>query len=135
MSFFKLYSDGGARGNPGPAGCGFVLFDEERLVGFDAKYLGVSTNNQAEYQGLILGLKFAIKNNFKSLNCFLDSELIVKQLNGLYKVKNENIKPFFDDVTSLIKYFEEIKFVHIERSLNSFADKLANIAMDASSFN
>lgn len=128
---FKLFSDGGSRGNPGPAGAGFVLYDEknnELFVG--KKFLGIATNNVAEYMALILGLKEAHKLGGKTLKCFLDSELIVKQLNGEYRVKHPDMKPLFAQVQSLLPSFDSISFVHVRREKNKRADQLANEAMD-----
>lgn len=128
---FKLYTDGGARGNPGPSGIGFILFNETNLEFFDAKFLENATNNQAEYLALILGLEYCKKNKITSLDCYLDSELVVKQLNGEYKVKNSNMVPLFDKITGLRDVFDTVTFNHVPRAENKFADKLVNIALDA----
>ena len=129
---YRLFTDGGARGNPGKAACGCILFDSEfKLVDFNAKFLGIQTNNLAEYEGILLGLKLAKKNGVKSVQCFLDSELIVKQLNGKYKVKSPNIKPSFKKTKTYLSHFESISFHHVRRDQNKFADKLGNIVMDA----
>jgi ribonuclease HI len=127
-----LYTDGGSRGNPGHAGCGCILFDETlNLISFDAEAFLELTNNQAEYKALILGIKLAIKNNIDELVCYLDSELIVKQLNGEYKIKDEKIKAVKPLIDELCKNFKEIIFIHIPREKNKFADKLVNISIDA----
>ena len=127
----SLYVDGGARGNPGPAGAGGVLFDSKarRLDEFK-KYLGEATNNQAEYQGLILGLKLARENKITKLSIFMDSELIVKQVRGEYKVKNEGLKPLFEKVMKLLSKFSKYKITHILRGRNKLADALVNEAID-----
>lgn len=128
----RLFTDGGARGNPGKAGYGCILFDaDSKLVALDAKYLGVQTNNQAEYEGILAGLKLAKKNGVKTIQCFLDSELIVKQLNGEYKIKSPNLKPFYKKIKVYLSNFDKISFHHVRREQNKFADKLANIAMDS----
>jgi len=130
---FSLYTDGGARGNPGIAGYGCALFDENgKLVDVDAKYLGIKTNNQAEYEGIIAGLVLVRKYGAKAVQCYLDSELIVKQVNGEYKVRNGNIKPLFDKLVQEIKKLEEVTFSHVLRKDNKIADKLVNIAIDSS---
>jgi len=129
----KIYTDGGARGNPGPAATGVVIFDQDdKLLKIDAKYLGDATNNQAEYEALVQALQIAQKmDNIKSVECYLDSELIVKQLNGIYKTKSDNIKQLKLRVDFLMQSFEEISFHHIRREFNKIADKLVNIALDA----
>ena len=126
-----IYTDGGSRGNPGPAGIGVVIMNSDGLVVEKiSEYIGETTNNQAEYNALILGLQEARFFKAKSVHCYLDSELIVKQLNGQYRVKNQNMKPLFALVQSLIKNFEKVKFKHIPREKNEEADKLVNVALD-----
>ncbi len=130
MNLF-LFSDGGSRGNPGPAGAGFVLYNEKReelLTGNN--FLGIATNNVAEYTELILGLQKAQELGTKNIECFLDSELIVKQLNGEYRVKHPDMKPLFSQVKTLSSSFKSISFTHVRREKNKRADKLANEAMD-----
>jgi ribonuclease HI len=128
----SLYTDGGARGNPGPAATGYFIFSPEgELVDFGGDYLGEDTNNGAEYKGIIAGLKLAAKHGIKLLKCNMDSELIVMQLNGAYRVKHPNLKPLFEEVKALRDKFEELKFVHIRRELNSHADKMVNSILDA----
>jgi len=128
---FSLYSDGGSRGNPGKSGAGFVFYDEKNQEYFAGKkYLGVATNNVAEYSALVLGLQKAEEMGIKSLSCFLDSELIVKQLHGIYRVKKPELKIFFNQVKSLMASFQEISFSHVRREKNTRADQLANQAMD-----
>lgn len=132
---YVLYSDGGARGNPGPAGCGFVIKDEKgKNLHEGSKYIGETTNNQAEYQALILALEKLkqMDKEIDSVECYLDSELIVKQLNKEYKVKNAELRPLFDKVAVLC--FElggRVKFSHVRREKNKEADRLANQAMDS----
>src|SRR5260221_3191539 len=126
-----LYTDGGSRGNPGDSAIGFFIFDEQmKLVDFGGKYLGIVTNNNAEYKALIEGLKLAIKNKIKKLKCVLDSELVVKQINGLYKISSPEIKIDASKVMDLRKEFDEISFNHVLRSETKFADKLVNIILD-----
>lgn len=129
---FKLFTDGGARGNPGPAGLGAIIFNPQgKLVDFTSKFVENATNNTAEYEALIMGLKLAQKNQISILNCYLDSELAVKQLNGEYRIKEEHLKSLKNQVEAEATKFEAIKFIHVERSLNKFADRLVNLAMDA----
>jgi len=127
---YTLYTDGGARGNPGPGAVGIVLKKEDKTVFAKGKYLGDNfTNNQAEYQALILGLHEALGHT-KELKCFLDSELVVKQLNGEYRVKDEKLKPLFEKVKKLEDNFKKITFHHISREKNKLADLLLNRELD-----
>lgn len=126
-----IYTDGGARGNPGPAGIGAVLYNEDREVLAEiSKYLGVATNNQAEYKALIFALKKALELEAEEVNCYLDSELVVCQLNREYKVKNKDLAPLFLEIHNLSLSFKKITYTHIPRERNKQADKLANEAMD-----
>ncbi|MFH1354117.1 MAG: ribonuclease HI family protein [bacterium] len=130
MKKATLHSDGGARGNPGPAGIGYVLRVEDSEAVFHGEYIGETTNNQAEYTALIMGLKRAWADGISNLKCFLDSELVVKQLQGSYKVKNEGLKPLFVQVQELAGKFAEISYSHVSRDKNKEADKLVNGAID-----
>lgn len=126
-----IYTDGGSRGNPGPAGIGVVLYNEKKeRIAEISKYLGVTTNNQAEYTALIEGLKKAKDLGAKEVSVFMDSELVVKQLKHEYKVKNKDLAPLFLQVYNLSLNFSKISFTHVYREHNSEADKLANEAMD-----
>ncbi|MBN1916054.1 ribonuclease HI family protein [Candidatus Dojkabacteria bacterium] len=129
----KIYSDGGARGNPGPASAAAFVFNAENndLLKFDADYLGNSTNNQAEYEALILGLKIAERLAGENIECFLDSELIVKQLNGEYRVKDDKMKILKKKVDAVSGSFKSIRFIHIPREKNKFADSLVNLILDS----
>lgn len=128
-----LHTDGGARGNPGPAGIGYVLRVKDREMVFHSGYIGEATNNQAEYAALQEGLQRALKDGVTHLQCFLDSELVVKQLAGQYRVKNEGLQPLYDKVCSLVSEFEEVSFEHVPREKNKEADKLVNQAIDGAS--
>lgn len=128
---FKIFSDGGARGNPGPAGIGAVIYNQAgQIVAEISEYLGVATNNQAEYKALIAALKKAKELGGKELDCYLDSELVVKQLKREYKVKNKDLAPLFLEIHNLSISFKNIAYYHVPREDNKVADKLANIAMD-----
>jgi len=131
MTDYILYSDGGSRGNPGPAGIGFVLNHGFVKSCDGGAPIGEATNNVAEYKALIWGLENALALNITQLEARADSELMVKQLKGEYKVKNAALKPLFLDALNLSKQFEVCKFVHIPREENEEADALANEAMDA----
>lgn len=131
MTKLISFSDGGARGNPGPAGIGAVLYDEnKKIIAEVSEYLGETTNNQAEYRALLAALKKAASLKATELICYLDSELVVKQLNREYKVKNKDLAPLFLEVYNLSLSFQKIIFKHIPREQNSVADRLANEAMD-----
>jgi ribonuclease HI len=131
MEKIIIHSDGGARGNPGPAGIGAILHDEDgKVIAEISRHLGETTNNQAEYKALIAGLEKAEELKAKEVDCFLDSELVVKQLNREYKVKNAELAPLFLKVHNLSLSFKKIKFTHVRREQNKEADRLANEAMD-----
>lgn len=126
-----IYSDGGSRGNPGPSAAGFVLVDREGMVvDQGSKFLGVSTNDVAEYEGVKLGLSTALKQGWKQAECCVDSMLVVNQINGNYKIKNDELWPLYQDVQQLIQQFDKVKFVHISRELNQLADGLVNKRLD-----
>jgi ribonuclease HI len=126
-----LYADGGARGNPGPAGAGACLEDGEgRVVAKIHKYLGKTTNNVAEYSALLLGLHEALKHHPHSLKIRLDSQLVVRQLEGSYQVKQPHLKELYQEVRTLLEKFPHYEIEHIPREQNELADELANQAMD-----
>jgi|SRR5215471_7757924 len=129
---YELFSDGAARGNPGPAGAGALLRSQGgEVLAEISEYLGETTNNQAEYQALLLGLKKAQELKLTTLKVFLDSELVVKQLNGDYKVKHPDLIPLYREVVALLKKFPSIAVAHVYREKNKEADKLANLAIDS----
>ncbi len=133
MSTKKLiiYTDGGARGNPGPAGIGAVIYDENnRLLKEISEYIGEATNNQAEYRAVIAALEKAHKLGAEEVVFYLDSELVVKQLRGEYRVKNKDLASLFVRVHNLKLNFRKIQFFHIPREKNKEADKLVNKAID-----
>lgn len=130
-----IYTDGGARGNPGPAGAGAAIFKDGAEVAHVSKYLGKRTNNFAEYEALILALEAAIKTLGSPLRgafVRMDSELIVRQMKGEYRVKNSELKKQHERVRALISAsFPGVRFAHVRREENQRADELANEAMDA----
>ena len=128
-----LYVDGAARGNPGPAGIGVVLFDEnkKRIKDF-YKFLGNTTNNIAEYNALIYGLQEALAIGAKEVVVNLDSELVALQLKGEYRVKNLKLKPLFEQAVHMLDKLDKIEVKHIDRKENKEADKLANKAINLS---
>jgi ribonuclease HI len=129
----SIFTDGGSRGNPGPAACAFVATNRGVEIAKQSKYLGVLTNNLAEYEGVKLALNWVVDSykNSGEIIFFLDSELVVKQLNGFYKVKNKNILRIFTEIKLLInKIPEKIIFKNIPRSENEIADSLLNEKLD-----
>lgn len=127
----KLYADGGSRGNPGPSASGFVLFDaNDGLLVDKGEYLGITTNNQAEYTALKLGLEEAKSLGAKRVDVYMDSLLVVNQMKGVFKVKNRDLWPIHDAIKQLVAQFEEVKFTHIPRELNKAADAAVNRALD-----
>jgi ribonuclease HI len=128
-----IHIDGGARGNPGPAGVGVVIQDtaQETYLHEAGYFLGEATNNVAEYQGLIKGLEMAGKLGAKRILVVSDSELMVKQINGQYRVKAENLKPLYQQAVGLLGRFGKWEMTHTRRENNRLADQLANRAMDA----
>ncbi len=127
----KVWTDGGARGNPGPAGAGVAITDESGVTllskGF---YLGETTNNVAEYEGLLRGLEEAKKLGGAQLTVHCDSELIVRQVTGIYKVKKEHLKQYYRDVVDLMGEFEQVELRHVMREENTAADAMVNRALD-----
>ncbi len=129
--YLVAHSDGGARGNPGPAGYGVVVQDESgKKVAQLSEYLGHQTNNFAEYQGLIAALEYAIKHGPKALKVISDSELLVRQIKGIYKVKNPILQDLHGRAKELIAQLEWFNIGHALREHNTEADRLANAAMD-----
>ena len=129
---YHLYTDGGARGNPGPAGIGARLMTAAGDVVEDlADYIGKATNNVAEYQALIAGLEIALDRGVERLDVFLDSELVVRQVNGQYKVKDAGLKPLHQQACLLLSKFHEVDVKHVRREQNAAADALVNQAIDA----
>ncbi|HEY4905475.1 MAG TPA: ribonuclease HI family protein [Candidatus Sulfotelmatobacter sp.] len=129
--YLIAHSDGGARGNPGPAGFGVVIQDEAgRKVAELSEYLGHQTNNFAEYQGLIAALEYAIEHGPKALKLISDSELLVRQIKGIYKVKNATLQDLHGRAKELIAQLEWFSIGHALREHNQDADRLANQAMD-----
>lgn len=128
---FEIRVDGASRGNPGEAGAGAVIRDAQgNIVRELRKYLGVTTNNMAEYQALVMALAEARSMGIENVEVFADSELMVKQLHGVYKVKSEDLRPLFEKAAALLKSFRSSKIVHVYREENAAADKLANEAIE-----
>ena len=123
-----IYADGASRGNPGAAAAAAILLDSEgNELGRSQIYLGTDTNNAAEYQGLRLGLRLGLRR----IVCRLDSELVVKQMRGEYKIRNARLRVIAQSVRDICARFDDVEFVHVRRSGNAVADGLANAAIDA----
>ncbi len=131
MTRAVLRTDGGARGNPGPAGAGFVIEVGGEVVCSGGRYLGLQTNNVAEYEAMIWGLENVSALGYREVSVYADSELLVKQINGQYRVKNEGLKPLFVRAMSLLRGFSSFEVGHVRREANKLADEMANQAMDA----
>ena len=131
MRRLVIYADGAARGNPGPAGIGVVIEDEQgRVLKEMSQFVGRKTNNQAEYMALIQGLEVAAEYQADAVQIRLDSELLVRQLRGEYKVKSPLLKPLRNNVQKLLTRYKVVGIEHIERAYNRAADRLANRAID-----
>ena len=126
----NLYVDGAARGNPGPAGIGIVIKSGSKVLLEVHDYIGKTTNNIAEYTALIRGLTEALLLGAKEVECYSDSELMVKQINGEYRVKNEGLAPLFSQANALIDKLKQFSITHKVREDNQHADELANKGID-----
>jgi ribonuclease HI len=135
MDIIKIFSDGAARGNPGPSAIGVTIESKTDKKSY-REFIGYATNNEAEYKALIFAMQKVkllygkTKSKKLTLDCYLDSELVVKQMNHDYKINEENIQKFFLQIWNLAIDFKEVKYSHIPRSKNSEADRLANLALD-----
>jgi len=131
MTRAVLRTDGGSRGNPGPAGAGFVIEVDGDIVCRGGKFIPSATNNVAEYEAFIWGLENVVALGYAHVQVFADSELLVKQINGQYRVKNEGLKPLFVRALVELRRFSTYKVSHVRREMNEAADAMANEAMDA----
>lgn len=126
----EIFTDGAARGNPGPAGIGVVIKQREKTLLTLGDYIGPATNNVAEYTAFIRGLQEALALGAFEAHAYADSELLVKQVHGVYRVKNENLKSLYCLAANLIKKFKHFKISHVRREKNELADQLANQGLD-----
>jgi ribonuclease HI len=122
--------DGGSRGNPGPAGYGVRIEQDDGTVVELKQSLGMATNNVAEYNGLLAALRWAVVNGISTLHIRSDSELLVKQMKGEYRVKNPGLQPLYEEARALARAIGRVRFEHVRREFNKDADRLANEAMD-----
>ena len=127
---YKIYCDGASRSNPGEASIGISIQNDEQEVDTIAKKIGVATNNVAEYLGLVAALEYCVENNISNVNIFLDSLLVVQQVNMEYKVKSKKLQKYYEKSLKLMNQIEDIEIHHIRREFNSRADQLANEALD-----
>ena len=128
-----VYTDGACRGNPGPSSIGVVFYtSDEEFLYEQAQAIGVQTNNFAEYEAVRTALQIAKDNKIKKLVLRSDSQLLVRQLSGEYKVKSETLKPLFMECKELSKQFQSVSYEHVMREYNERADEIANLALDAS---
>lgn len=126
-----MFADGGSRGNPGPSASGFVILDEnKKIVVKKGTYLGITTNNQAEYQAVKFGLEEALSLGVRKLHVYLDSLLVVNQMLGKFKVRNRDLWPIHAAIKDLVKRFELVEFTHVPREMNKLADKAVNDELD-----
>ena len=127
----KLYADGGSRGNPGPSSSGFVVLDlNDKILYDEGIYLGITTNNQAEYTALKLGLEKCLEMGSREVKVFMDSLLVINQMKGNFKVRNREIWPIHDAIMNLVKKFKKVEFQHVPREYNKLADAAVNRALD-----
>lgn len=132
ISSLIIYSDGGSRGNPGPSASGFVIMNrQEDVIHQGGMYLGITTNNQAEYHGVRLGLEKALEMGAKIVDFRLDSLLVVNQLNGIYQIKNRELWPINERIRELIRHFDKVTFTHVRREFNQLADGMVNKILNA----
>ena len=128
---YKIYSDGASRGNPGPSGIGAVIFDKQgKVVHEISKYIGQVTNNVAEYEALLEALDYCVKHKISPVEILADSQLMIKQLAGEYRVKHENIKPLYQKAQEYLVHLKVTGYKHVLREFNKHADKLANQGID-----
>lgn len=128
----EIFIDGASRGNPGPSGIGIIFCDSDsKVIKKLFKFIGNTTNNIAEYTALIYALQEALIDRYEDVLVKSDSELLTKQIRGEYKVKNENLKPYYEQFLHLSRGFNKVEVVSIDRKDNSLADKLANKAVDS----
>ena len=126
----RAYVDGGSRGNPGPAGYGVRIEQEDGTIAELKESLGLATNNVAEYSGLIAALRWAAAHGISKLHIRADSELLVKQMRGEYRVKSPGLQPLYEQARTLTGQIGDVTFEHVRREFNKEADRLANEAMD-----
>jgi ribonuclease HI/ADP-ribose pyrophosphatase YjhB (NUDIX family) len=132
LTHVVVYSDGGSRGNPGPSAAGFVVMDSyDHVLHEGGMYLGITTNNQAEYHGVRLGLEKALEIGARTVDFRIDSLLVVNQMNGIYKIKNRELWPINERIRELVSQFDKVTFSHVKREFNQLADGMVNKILNA----
>jgi len=133
ITTITIYSDGGSRGNPGPSASGYVIYRGKQQLESGGRYIGITTNNQAEYTAVSLALEAAKKHADRNtaINFYMDSMLVVNQMNGVYKIKNRDLWPIHQEIRELMKEFKAVRFSHVYRENNSEADAKVNEILDA----
>lgn len=127
-----IFTDGGSRGNPGPSASGYVIVNNrQEVIDQGGEYLGITTNNQAEYHGVRLGLERAIELGYNRVDFKIDSMLVVNQMNGLYKIKNRELWPINERIRELMTKFDKVTFTHVRREFNQLADGMVNRTLDS----
>jgi len=127
-----IFSDGGSRGNPGPSAAGYVIFNsKQEAIAEGGEYLGITNNNQAEYQAVRLGLEKALELKFRRVDFRIDSMLVVNQMKGFYKIKNRELWPVHERIRELMKHFDKVTFAHVRREFNQLADGMVNKTLDS----
>jgi ribonuclease HI len=127
----KIFADGGSRGNPGPSSSGFVVLDmEDNILVDKGVYLGITTNNQAEYTALKLALEECVSMAVKEVDVYMDSLLVINQMKGIFKIKNRDLWPIHDAIKTLVTKFKHVNFSHVPREFNKLADAAVNRALD-----
>lgn len=125
-----VFTDGGSRGNPGPSAAGYVIIENGKIIDQGGEYIGITTNNQAEYHGVRIGLEAARRLGLESVEVRVDSMLVANQLNGIYKIKNRELWPLNERVRELVDGFQKVKFSYIPREMNQLADGMVNRTLD-----
>jgi ribonuclease HI len=127
-----IYTDGGSRGNPGPSAAGYVILNPgQEVIAEGGEYLGITTNNQAEYHGVRIGLEKALELKYRRVDFKIDSMLVVNQMKGFYKIKNRELWPIHERIRELMKKFDKVTFSHVAREFNQLADGMVNKTLDA----
>lgn len=129
--YLKIFADGGSRGNPGPSASGYVIFNaDNKLIEDRGVYLGITTNNQAEYTALKLAIEDCVKLGGRQVEVYMDSLLVINQMNGIYKVKNRDLWPIHQSIKETAKKLDKVIYQHVPRELNKLADAAVNRALD-----
>jgi len=128
----RIYSDGGARGNPGPSAFAVVVCKGDKIIHQHSEYIGINTNNVAEYRGLIYAVGYAIDSRADDMEFIMDSKLVIEQMKGQYKVRSKNLIPMYNDVKAMVSTIRNVRFKHVNRSdpMITVADSLLNKKMD-----